>query len=217
MIVFTNLKKISAAYKADVDELAEKWELAGRQDYQFTDEVKAQRIQDRNADYANRLTAIADRAQREAEKEIEKLRNTLQKWVVTSDSADTLQGLQAALSAGVALTVQEAAMFAQNGGYLTGKLLEKATGGRFTAQSVTGYEDDLKELARHFKELRYYRGGMASAFTDGYFGNAAYAKSGSGLTAVVSSGVMAGQLDRFPEKVAEMETRWAVVQKQTQD
>ncbi len=199
---FEALKRISNDYRATVDGLGEDYELAGRQDYLYNDTLKGQRVQQRNADFNERIAQAAARAQTAAGLEIGKLRAALQTYITNSTDPATVQTLQALLAAGVELSDIEIAAFAEKGGYAILKLLEKPSRGHIVAPAPERYKLEMDNLERHFKDLWAYRGSMAD------FGPGGYA----GRSSAVGSVIMQGKLDKFPAEVDAMAQRWAALE-----
>ena len=56
---FEKLKKISAKYKTDVNELAEEYDLAGRRDYLWSDAEQARMKAERDVDFNGRIRRSA--------------------------------------------------------------------------------------------------------------------------------------------------------------
>lgn len=86
-------------------------------------------------------------------------------------------------------------------GYAVLRLLEEPSKGLVHAPRVEGFETDLVELSGYFGRLSVYRAAMGDTNHENPFG-----QSGG-----VGSVIMEGQIDRFPAKLAEMSTRWAVM------
>jgi len=204
---FEKLKEIASDYRTAVDELAEEYELDGRQDYLYNDEIKAQRVQERNADFNERIARVAAKAQEAATPEIAKLRGAIQAYITTSTDPATVQTLQALLSAGVELSSAEIEAFAQKGGYGVLRLLEKPSMGHIVAPSPERYERELKDLERNFRDIGFYRGKLAAIGPGGYFGQGS----------TVSSVVMQGMIDKLPAKLDAMAERWACITAKTGD
>lgn len=199
MKVFEDLKKISSNYRVAVDSLAEDHDLDGRKDYLYSDEIKAQRLQERNATFNSRIDAMAAKAKEDAAPEIAKLRETLKKYITTSADPATLATLQSLIAGGVELSSAEIAAFADEAGYAVLRLLEKPSGGHIQAPKLEALEADLKELECYFRDISAYRGKLAPIGAGGYWG----------LSAVVGSTIMKGQIDHFTERMDEVAARWA--------
>lgn len=198
---FETLKKINNDYRAAVDDLSEDYDLDGRRDYQFSDEIKAQRLQERNSRFNSEIDAAAKKAVEAAGPEFVKLRERLRTYITTSADPATLSTLQALISGGVQLSEAEIAAFADGAGYAVLRLLEGPSKGHVQAPKLDKLEADLKELESHFRNLRAYRGGMAGASTETAWGQ----------SATVGSAIQQGMIDRFPAKVDEIAGRWACV------
>lgn len=204
MTIFENLEKISNDYKSDVDALSADYEAEARHDERYNDTIRAERRKERAPIYDAKITALADAAANRAEKEIDKLRAELQKYITTSSDPNALQTLQVLLSSGRELTGAEIRAFAAVGGYPILRLLEAPSGGQIHAPRAEGLEGDLHDLSGHFKRLSAYRAGMGDTNL-----SRPYGQSGD-----VGSTIQAGQLARFHEKLADMESRWADVLKE---
>ncbi len=200
--IFGKLKQISSDYRAAVDELAEDYELAGRQDYLYNNEIKAQRVQQRNADFNNRISQAAARAQEAAAPEIVKLRGAIQAYITDSTDPATVQTRQALLSAGVELSDMEIVAFAEKGGYAVLRLLEKPSKGHVVAPDPMRFEQELRDLEIHFRDIGAYRGGLASISTDRPWGQAP----------ATGSVIVRGMIDKLPAKLDAMAARWAVLE-----
>lgn len=197
--IFERLKTISNEYRNTVDDLSENYELDGRRDFQFNDEIKSQRLQERNAKFNRLIDDAARKAVEAAAPLIAELREKLKGYITSSDDADMLTTVQALIAGNVTLTDAELAAFSGKGGYATLKLLEKYTHGRVTAPKMNALEADLKELEVFFKDIGCYRAGMAAISQSRPWGQ----------HAVVGNAVVKGQLDHFPDKLTEIQTRWA--------
>lgn len=204
---FERLKKISSNYRAAVDELAEEYELDGRRDYLYNDEIKNQRVQERNADYNAKIDVLAKKAQETAGPEIVKLRETIQTYITNSTDPATVQTLQALLAAGVELSSAEIEAFVKKGGYAILRLLEGPGKGHIKAPDPMRFEQELKDLATHFEDISTYRGGLAKISPDKPWG----------LVPVTGNVIMAGRLDKFPAKLDAMAERWACIAAKTGD
>lgn len=133
--------------------------------------------------------------------EFAKLRERLRTYITTSADPVTLSILQALIVGGVELTEAEIAAFADGAGYAVLRLLEGPSKGHVQAPKLDRLEADLGELEAHFRNLRAYRGGMASASTE----------TAWGMSATVGSAIQGGMVDRFPAKVDEIAGRWACI------
>lgn len=200
--VFEKLKKISDSYKKTATDIAENYDLDGRKDYLYSDEVKGQREAERNIRFNAEIDKAAEKALSEAMAEIDKLRGAVREYVVSSDDAAALAALQALVSSGVELSDSELAAFSQKGGFATWKLLEKSSGGKVRAPRLERLEEDLGELTSFFKNVVFFRGGLGGI-------NVARPWGQSGTFGDV---VMRGQLDKFPEKLSQMQERWEKIE-----
>lgn len=198
---FEKLKTINLDYKATVDALAGSYAEAGLCDRQYNDEIKAQRLTERNVDYNARIDAAAEKALAEATLEIDKLRGAMRAYITGSDDAAALAAAQALVSAGVELSDTELAAFSEKGGFATLKLLEKHTGGKVETPDLEKFNTELREVQGHFNSIKNYRGGLAHVGPASPWGNA--------LSPVVSNEVHRGLIDKFGEKLDEMAERWA--------
>lgn len=198
---FETLKKINNDYRAAVDDLSEDYDLDGRRDYQFSDEIKAQRLQERNSRFNSEIDAAAKKAVEAAAPEFAKLREKLRTYITTSADPATLSTLQALIAGGVQLSEAEIAALADGAGYAVLRLLEGPSKGHVQAPNLDKLEADLKELESHFRNLRAYRGGMAGASTETFWGR----------SASVGSVIQQGMIDKFSGKVDEIAGRWACV------
>lgn len=201
--IFDHLLKISNNYKETVDDLAQDCDLDGRRDYLYADEIKAQRVQERNSKFNKLVDRAAEEAAERAMPEIGKLRERLKQYVTSSSNPAAMQTLQALLAGGVELSSAELAAFAEGADYATLRLLEKPSGGHIQAPSLADMEKDVKELAAHFRSLRAYRGAIAGASTEIFWG----------MPAPVGSKIQEGMLTHFPEKLDAMQQRWAILER----
>lgn len=195
---FEKLKKINDNYRAAVDGLSEDYDLDGRRDYQFSAEIKAQRVAERNARFNAEIDKAAQEAVDKAAPEFVRLREKLRTYITTSSDPATLSTLQALISGGVELTDAEVAAFADGAGYAVLRLLEGPSKGRVQAPKLDKLEAELKELEAHFRNLMAYRGGMAGASTETFWG----------MSATVGSGIQQGMIDKFHEKVDGIAAQW---------
>lgn len=198
---FEKLKKINDEYRADVDSLSEDYDLDGRRDYLYSDEVKAQRVQERNARFNAEIDAAAKKAVDAVAPEFVKLRERLRTYITTGSDPVTLSTLQALISGGVELTDAEIAAFADGAGYAVLRLLEGPSKGHVQAPKLDKLEAGLKELEAHFRSLRAYRGGMAGASAEGAWG----------MSATVGSVIQQGMIDKFHEKVDGIAAQWSSI------
>lgn len=196
--LFENLKKLSNDYKAAVDSLSEDYDLDGRRDYLYSDEIKAQRVAERNARFNAEIDAAAKKAVDAATPEFAKLREKLRVYITTSADPATLATLQSLIAGGVELNDAEVAAFADGAGYAVLRLLEGPSKGKVQAPKLDALEAGLKELEAHFRNLRAYRGGMAGASTETFWGQ----------SAAVGSVIQQGMIDRFHEKVNGIAAQW---------
>lgn len=148
---FESLKKINSNYRDAVDSLSEDYDLDGRRDYQFSDEIKAQRLQERNSRFNSEIDAAAKKAVDAAAPEFVKLRERLRTYIATSADPATLSTLQALISGGVELTDAEITAFADGAGYAVLRLLEGPSKGHVQAPKLDKLEVGLKELEAHFR------------------------------------------------------------------
>lgn len=204
---FGNLKKINDDYKSAVDSLSEDYDLDGRRDYQFSDEIKAQRLQERNARFNAEIDKAAREAADKAAPEFVKLREKLRTYITTGADPVTLSTIQVLIAGGVELTDAEIAAFADGAGYAVLRLLEGPSKGHVQAPKLDKLEAELKELEAHFRNLRAYRGGMAGASTETFWG----------MSATVGSVIQQGMIDKFHEKVDEIANGWELVLKKGGD
>lgn len=195
---FEVLMKLSDDYKADVDSLSEDYDLDGRRDYQFSDEIKAQRVAERNARFNSEIDAAAKKAVDAAAPEFAKLREKLRAYITTSADPATLATLQSLIAGGVELNDAEVAAFADGAGYAVLRLLEGPSKGKVQAPKLDALEAGLKELEAHFRNLRAYRGGMDGACAETFWGQ----------SAAVGSVIQQGMIDRFHTKVDEAAAQW---------
>lgn len=198
---FEVLKRISTNYKTAVDALSVEYETDAARDSRYSDEIKAQRVAERNDRFNAEIDAAARKAVEAAAPEFVKLRERLRTYITTSADPATLSTLQTLISGGVELTDAEIAAFADGAGYVVLRLLEGPSKGRVQAPKLDAMEQDLKSLEAHFRNVRAYRGGMAGASTETFWGR----------SATVGSAIQQGMIDKFPEKVDEIAGRWACV------
>lgn len=198
---FESLKKINDDYKSAVDSLSEDYDLDGRRDYQFSDEIKAQRVAERNARFNGEIDKAAQKAVEAAAPEFAKLREKLRTYITTSADPATLSTIQVLIAGGVELTDAEIAAFADRAGYAVLRLLEGPSKGRVQAPKLDKLEAELKELEAHFRNLRAYRGGVASASAERFWGQ----------SAAVGNVIQQGMIDKFHEKVDGIAAQWTEV------
>jgi len=204
---FERLKKISSNYRAAVDELAPAYTKDAAPDASYNDEIRAERARARNNDYNARIDALARKAQEAAAPEIAELRRAIQAYTTSSTDPATLATLQGLISAGVELSDAEIKAFAQKGGYAVLKLLERPSKGHVKAPDPMRFEQELRDLEIHFKDISTYRGGLAKISPDKPWG----------LVPVTGNVIMAGRLDKFPAKLDAMAERWACITAKTGD
>lgn len=196
---FANLKKINSDYKATVDTLTAEYNSEAVSDSSYSDALIAQRVTERNARFNERIDQAAKNAVESAAPEISSLRKALKKYITTSADPATLATLQSLIAGGVELSPAEVEAFADGAGYAVLRLLEKHSGGHIKAPKPNGMEKDIGELERHFRNARAYRGGMANATTETFWGQ----------SAVVGSGIQQGMIDKFDRKADEIAGRLA--------
>lgn len=196
--VFERLERISDEYRNTVDELSENYELDGRRDYLFSDAVQAEKVAERNTAFNSRIDAAATKAMKDAAPLIDELRATLKTYITTSANPTTLATLQSLVAGGVELSDAEIAAFADGADYPTLRLLERPSKGHIQAPKPERMEADLKELEAYFRNIRAYRGGLAGATTETFWGR----------SATVGNVIQKGMIEGFPQKVDEIEGRW---------
>lgn len=196
--VFENLKKINDGYKTAIDALSVEFETDAARDARYSDEIKAQRVEERNARFNTEIDAAAKKAVDAATPEFAKLREKLRVYITTSADPATLATLQSLIAGGVELNDAEVAAFADGAGYAVLRLLEGPSKGKVQAPKLDALEAGLKELEAHFRNLRAYRGGMAGASTETFWGQ----------SAAVGSVIQQGMIDRFHEKVNGIAAQW---------
>lgn len=201
--IFNRLMKISNEYRENVDSLAQDYDLDSRKDYQFNAEIKVQRVQERNDKFNRLIDEAAQKAIEAAEPEIIKLRERLKQYVTSSSDPATLSTLQSLLAGGVTLSSAEIEAFADGAGYAVLRLLEKPSGGHIQAPSLAGMEKDVKELAAYFQSIRAYRGAIAGASTETFWG----------MSAPVGSTIQQGMIEGFGAKLDAMRQRWSVLER----
>lgn len=195
---FEALKKINDTYRAAIDALSVEFETDAARDARYSDEIKAQRVAERNARFNAEIDAAAKKAVETTAPEFTKLREKLRTYITASADPATLATLQALIAGGVQLTDAEIAAFADGAGYTVLRLLEGPSKGHVQAPKLDKLEAELKELEAHFRNLRAYRGGMA----------AASAESAWGMSATVGSAIQAGVIDKFSGKVDGIAAQW---------
>lgn len=196
---FESLKKINDNYKTAIDALSVEFETDAARDARYSDEIKAQRLQERNARFNAEIDAAANKAVEAAAPEFVKLREKLRTYITTSADPATLSTIQALITGGVELTDAEIAAFADGAGYAVLRLLEGPSKGHVQAPKLDKLEAELKELEAHFRNLRAYRGGMAGASTETFWGR----------SATVGSVIQQGMIDKFSGTVDEIAGQWA--------
>ena len=201
--IFERLLKISNDYREKVDDLAQDWDLDGRRDYLYADEIKAQRVQERNSKFNKLIDEAAQEAAEKAEPEIAKLRECLKQYITGSSDLATLSTLQSLIAAGVQLNNTEINAFAQAGGYGVLKMLERPSGGHIQAPRVEGLKKDVDELTAYFRSIRAYRGEMADATSETFWG----------MSAPVGSTIQQGMIAGFGAKLDEIQRRWNALER----
>lgn len=198
---FEALNRISNNYKTAIDALSVEYETDAARDSRYSDELIAQRVAERNSRFNAEIDAAAKKAVEAAAPEFAKLREKLRTYITTSADPATLSTLQALIAGGVQLSEAEIAALADGAGYAVLRLLEGPSKGHVQAPNLDKLEADLKELESHFRNLRAYRGGMAGASTETFWGR----------SASVGSVIQQGMIDKFSGKVDEIAGRWACV------
>lgn len=198
---FEKLKRINNNYKTTIDALSVEHETDAARDARYSDELIAQRVAERNARFNAEIDKAAQEAVDKAAPEFAKLRAKLRAYITDTADLATVQTLSALISAGVALSEGEMEAYAQKGGYNALRLLEKPSGGRIQAPKLDAMEQDLKSLEAHFRNLRAYRGGMAGANTERFWGQ----------SATVGSVIQQGMIDKFHEKVDGIAAQWSSI------
>lgn len=196
---FERLKTINNNYKTAIDALSVEYETDTARDSRYSDELIAQRVAERNARFNAEINSAAQKAVNSSAPEFAKLREKLRTYITTSADPATLSTLQAMIACGVELTDAEIAAFADGAGYAVLRLLEGPSKGKVQAPKLDALEAGLKELEAHFRNLRAYRGALAGASTETFWGQ----------SAAVGSVIQKNMIDKFPEKLDETATRWA--------
>lgn len=167
----------------------------------YADEIKSQRLQERNKRFNEQIEQAAQKAVEAAAPEIATLRAEVRAYATSTADVEKVQTIAALLSTGVKLTDSEIAAYSEGAGYAVMKLLEKASGGKITAPKLEDLERDVSDLEAHFRNVRAYRGGMAAASTETFWGQ----------SAVVGSVIQKGMIDKFPGKVDEITSRLSCI------
>ena len=201
--IFERLLKISNIYREKVDDLSRDYDLDARRDYMFSDTIKAEKVSERNDKFNRLIDQAAEEAAGKAEPEIAKLRECLKQYITGSSDPTTLSTLQSLIAAGVQLNNTEINAFAQVGGYGVLKMLERPSGGHIQAPRVEGLEKDVDELTAYFRSIRAYRGEMADATSETFWG----------MSAPVGSTIQQGMIEGFGAKLDELAGRWAVLER----
>lgn len=196
--MFETLKKINDGYKTAIDALSVEFETDAARDARYSDEIKAQRVAERNDRFNGEIDAAAKKAVDAAAPEFAKLREKLRAYITSNADPATLSTLQALIAGGVQLNDSEIAAFADGAGYAVLRLLEGPSKGKVQAPKLDALEAGLKELEAHFRNLRAYRGGAAGASAETFWGQ----------SAAVGSVIQQGMIDRFHEKVDGIAAQW---------
>lgn len=199
--IFEKLKKISDNYKESTDDMAENCVLDSYKDFRYSDAVKTEREQKRNTQFHAAVDEAVQKAVKDAEPLIGKLRTALKRYVVTSSDQAALETLRYLIAGGIGLTDLELEAFADRGGYAIMRLLENHSKGRISAPKLAELEADTKELEAHFRDLTAYRGDMAATSTARPWGQ----------SPTLGNALEANRINGFKAKLEEMETRWACV------
>lgn len=198
---FERLKRINENYKTAIDALSVSYSTDSARDSRYSDELIAQRATERNSRFNAQIDQEAQKAINAAAPEFVKLREALRAYITTGSDPVTLSTLQALISGGVQLTDAEIAAFADGAGYAVLRLLEGPSKGHVQAPKLDKLEAGLKELESHFRNLRAYRGWMAAASTERFWGQ----------SAAVGSVIQQGMIDKFHEKVDGIAAQWSSI------
>ena len=203
---FKDLITFSEQYKTAVDAVYAEYKQEEARDTRYSDEVRAQRAARRNAEANQKIDSAAENALNRAAQSIERLRGKMQAYVTDPGDAAALQALQALTVSGVELSASEIDAFAQKGGYAILRILEKASGGRFSAPSLDTMETDLKDLESYFRSLVSYRGALCG-ISPLLPQNKPQNKFFSAISAARE-----GVIERFSGTVEKMSERWSVIE-----
>lgn len=204
MKMFENLNRISNNYKAVIDALSAEFSAESERDSRYSDELIAERRAERTGRFNAEIEKAAEKAREDAAPIIEKLRTALKEYVAFGGDPSTIAALQSLIVGGVELSKGEVEAFAANASYPAQLLLEKVSGGHFTARKMADFEADLQELSAHFRNLRAYRGGMSIISTEGFWGQ----------SAALGSFTQERLIDGFAAKLDEISARWTAVIKE---
>lgn len=204
MKMFENLNRISNNYKAVIDALSAEFSAESERDSRYSDELIAERRAERTGRFNAEIEKAAEKAREDAAPIIEKLRTALKEYVAFGGDPSTIAALQSLIVGGVELSEGEVEAFAANASYPAQLLLEKVSGGHFTARKMADFEADLQELSAHFRNLRAYRGEMSSISKEGFWGS----------SATVGSFIEQKQIDGFAAKLDEISARWDMIVKE---
>lgn len=199
---FEKLNRINSRYRSTIDALSAEFVTESERDARYSDELIAERVRDRTDRFNGEIEKAATEAVQDAAPLVEKLRTALKEYVASAGDPASLTALQSLIAADVNLSDAEIQAFASTAtSYSAQLLLEKASGGHFTARRMGDFEADLQGLTSHFRSLRAYRGGMTGLTTEIFWGS----------SATVGSFIEQKQIDGFAAKLDEISARWTAV------
>ncbi len=201
---FANIQKAQNDYIRRIDNLAAAQNKEAQTDYIFSDAVKRDRLEARRKAAQFAMSDGAREAKQKAAVEVEAMKQAFRAYIVKPTDPATLASLQALLSGGVDLTDREIQAYADMGNYTILRLLQPYSRGRVTVPDIDAFERDMGEILSHFDTLSAYSGAnneLADFVTARPWGQ----------SAAVNGAILKGSIPKFPGKLEEIASRWAIV------
>ena len=153
------LAAIAADYTAKIDSLVDNYKFDGRYDYQYNDEMRQQRVNERNARYESEIKRIADSSREQAQTHLDGLRQIMTDFVTSDTDPALLAQLQAIKATGIKLTGAEIQLYQKKcNTYLSKRILAEIVGVDSGPPKIEDFESDLSSLTETFSNLFSYLG-----------------------------------------------------------
>ena len=155
-----SLAALATDYVKKIDGLVDSYRFDSRYDDTYSDTLKAQRIEQRKADYEREIRNLADSAKEKAKTHLDGLRAIVADFVTADTDTGLLAQLQALKTTGVQLSGPELAIYQKKcaGNYIGMKLLSEISGIDSGMPKLDDFENDVNNLASIFNSLFDYRG-----------------------------------------------------------
>lgn len=198
---FDNLKAAAAACVSTIDELTGPYTAAVAADDVFTESVRRQRAETRNADTARQMTAAVNKAKATAAAELEAMRKAYSFYTARLDNPTALKVAEALVKTDPT-PGEVMALASSTTDYITLKVLQPYSKGRITLPDPAALEHDLTDVKMFFDMLGAYSGPQ-NELRDCIGHDRPF-----GLSAGVAGTVVRGQAKEFAAKMDAMSAKW---------